>query len=123
MTNPSLALESVSYVLPNGRTLFSNLNEQFDQRHSGLVGRNGVGKTVLAGILAGTLQPSAGRVARCCSVHYLSQLVSHTIDTTVASLACLKGKLDALERIEAGTIAPEDFEAVSDHWDGRCQLS
>ena len=122
MTNPSLALESVSYVLPNGRTLFSNLNEQFDQRHSGLVGRNGVGKTVLAGILAGTLQPSAGRVARYCSVHYLSQLVTHTIDTTVANLACLKGKLDALERIEAGTTAQEDFEAVGDHWDIRQRL-
>lgn len=122
MTNPSLALESVSYVLSSGRTLFSNLNEQFDHRHSGLVGRNGVGKTVLAGILAGTLQPSAGRVARNRSVHYLSQLVSHTSDTTVASLACLKGKLDALERIEAGTSAPEDFEAVNDHWDIRQRL-
>jgi len=122
MTNPSLALEGVSYVLPNGRTLFSNLNGQFDQRHSGLVGRNGVGKTVLAGILSGSLQPSAGRVARCCSVHYLSQLVPHTIDANVASLACLKGKLDALERIQAGTTAPEHFEAVSEHWDIRQRL-
>ncbi len=122
MTNPSLALESVSYVLPNGRTLFSNLNEQFDQRHSGLVGRNGAGKTVLACLLAGTLQPTAGRIARGGNVHYLSQLVSHRIDATVASLACVKAKLDALERIEAGTTAPEDFEAVGDHWDIRHRL-
>ena len=119
MTNPSLALESVSYVLPNGRTLFSNLNEQFDQRHSGLVGRNGAGKTVLACLLAGTVKPTKGRIARCGSVYYLSQQVSHTFDTTVASLAGVQGKLDALERIEAGTTAPEDFEAVGDHWDVR----
>lgn len=113
MANPSLALEGVSYVLPDGRTLFSNLNEQFDQRHAGLVGCNGAGKTVLACMLAGTLQPSTGRIARSGSVHYLAQLVSLPVDTTVAGLAGLKGKFDALERIEAGTAAPEE----RDHWD------
>jgi len=119
MTTPSLALEGASHVLPDGRTLFSNLNEQFDQRHTGLVGRNGVGKTVLARILAGTLQPSTGRVVRYGSVHYLAQQVSHPMDATVADLAGLTGTLAALERIEAGATAPEDFDAVNNQWDVR----
>lgn len=68
MTNPYLALEGVSYVLPDGRTLFSELNEQFDQRPTGLVGRNGIGKTVLARMLAGQVQPTAGRCVRSGSV-------------------------------------------------------
>lgn len=50
MTNAFLTLEGVSYILPDGRLLFSQLNETFDQRHSGLVGRNGCGKTLLASI-------------------------------------------------------------------------
>ncbi|EPJ2812130.1 hypothetical protein ACTHGN_005258, partial [Pseudomonas putida] len=46
MTNTSiLTLDSVSLALPDGRLLFSNLNETFDQRRTGLVGRNGVGKS------------------------------------------------------------------------------
>ena len=43
MATSHLSLEGVSYVLPNGETLFSDLNENFDQRHTGLVGRNGSG--------------------------------------------------------------------------------
>ncbi|WP_342620041.1 ABC-F family ATP-binding cassette domain-containing protein [Rhodoferax sp. GW822-FHT02A01] len=119
MTNPILALEGASYVLPDGTTLFSDLSAQFDQRHTGLVGRNGAGKTVLARILAGQLQPSAGRCVRMGSVHYLAQQVTPAVDSTVAGIACLQGTLDALERIEAGGTDPVDFDTVNDQWDIR----
>ena len=68
MTNPCLTLEGVSCVLPDGRTLFSDLHDTFDQRRTGLVGRNGVGKSMLARILAGQAQPSSGRCLRSGSV-------------------------------------------------------
>lgn len=55
MTNSFITLESVSFVLPDGTSLFSQLNESFDSRHTGLVGRNGVGKSVLSQILAGII--------------------------------------------------------------------
>ncbi|TFW30763.1 ABC-F family ATP-binding cassette domain-containing protein [Massilia horti] len=117
MTNTYLALESVSYVLPDGRTLFSDLREQFDSRHTGLVGRNGTGKTVLAHMLAGQLQPTTGRCVRSGSVHYLAQQVSHPALCTVAGLAGVQDTLDALARIEAGSTEPQDFDAVGDRWD------
>lgn len=117
MTNTYLALESVSHVLPDGRTLFSNLTEQFDQRPTGLVGRNGVGKTVLAGILAGELEPSAGRCLRSGTVHYLAQRVAHPDQASVAGLAGVQATMDALERIAAGSTSPADFDAVGDRWD------
>ncbi|SON97729.1 hypothetical protein XFF6990_60154 [Xanthomonas citri pv. fuscans] len=68
MTCPSLTLESVAYVLPDGSPLFSDLNIHIDQRATGLVGRNGVGKSVLARLLAGELLPVPGgacAVAAC----------------------------------------------------------
>jgi ATPase subunit of ABC transporter with duplicated ATPase domains len=122
MTNPYLALEGVTYVLPDGRTLFSELNEQFDERATGLVGRNGVGKTVLARMLAGQVQPMAGLCVRSGSVYYLAQQVSHPSGTTVAGLAGVQATLDALERIEGGSSATEDFDAVGDDWDVRLRL-
>ena len=75
MATSSLSLEGVSFTLPNGETLFADLNERFDQRHTGLVGRNGSGKTVLARILAGQLQPTQGRCVRLGMVHYLAQQI------------------------------------------------
>ncbi|MGT2455629.1 ABC-F family ATP-binding cassette domain-containing protein [Cupriavidus basilensis] len=117
MTNPYIALEGVSFVLPDGRTLFSNLDEQFDQRATGLVGRNGAGKTVLARILAGQLQPTAGRCIHTGSVHYLAQQVAPPAGASVASLAGVQDALDALARIEAGSIDLEDFSILGDRWD------
>ena len=122
MTNPILTLEGVSHVLPDGRTLFSDLNETFDARHTGLVGRNGVGKTVLARILAGQVTPSTGRCLRSGRVHYLAQQVAMPEGSSVASLAGVRAVLDALARIEAGSVAPEDFEAVGEQWDMRERL-
>lgn len=117
MATSYLSLEGVSYVLPNGDTLFSDLNENFDQRHTGLVGRNGSGKTVLARILAGQQQPTLGRCVRTGTVHYLAQQVSLRPDATVAELAGVQGVLDALRRIEAGGSAQADFDVVGDRWD------
>lgn len=119
MTNPWLALESVSYVLPDGRTLFSDLNETFDQRRTALVGRNGAGKSVLARMLAGQVPPTTGRCLRSGSAHYLAQQASPPADATVASLAGVQHTLEALARIEAGSSDPADFDAVGDRWNIR----
>ncbi|MBB5321912.1 ATP-binding cassette domain-containing protein [Marinobacter oulmenensis] len=122
MTNIHLVLNDVSYVLPDGRTLFSGLNEAFDGRPTGLVGRNGVGKTVLARILSGLLKPSSGHCVCSGTVHYLGQQVILSDDSTVAGLAGVKHALDALGRIESGSTAAADFDAVGDDWDIRQRL-
>lgn len=122
MTSSHLTLESVSYVLPDGRTLFSDLNAQFDQQPTGLVGRNGVGKSVLAQILAGMLEPTGGSCLRSGSVYYLAQQISYHHYPSVAALAGAQPVLDALARIEAGSADPADFDAVGERWDMRQQL-
>lgn len=116
MTCPSLTLESVAYVLPDGSPLFSDLTIHIDQRATGLVGRNGVGKSVLGRLLAGEVAPSAGRCVRTGSVHYLPQRVSIAPGQTIAELAGVAPLLDALDRIAAGSVDPADFEQVGERW-------
>lgn len=117
MTSPYLALESASFILPDGRTLLSGLTENFDTGHTGLVGRNGVGKSVLARLLAGQLAPASGRCIRSGQVCYLSQQAGQAVTGTVASLAGVQAVFDALARIDAGSIDAADFECVGERWD------
>ncbi|MDR3097483.1 MAG: ATP-binding cassette domain-containing protein [Paraburkholderia sp.] len=123
MTNPSLTLEGVSFFLPDGKPLFSDLNASFDARHTGLVGRNGAGKSVLARVMAGRLAPAAGRCVRTGEVFYLAQQVqTDAAGASVAALAGVQAALDALMRIEAGDGTPEDFDALGERWDLRQRL-
>ncbi|WP_234266560.1 ABC-F family ATP-binding cassette domain-containing protein [Hydrogenophaga sp. NFH-34] len=123
-TTHYLALEDVSCVLPDGTLLFAHLTETFDdQRRAGLVGRNGSGKTVLARMLAGLQPPSGGRCVRAGSVHYLAQQISTPAPgATVADLAGVQALLAALQRIEAGSTEPADFDTVGERWHIRQQL-
>lgn len=122
LANPRLALDSASYVLPDGRILFSDLTEQFDRRFTGLVGRNGVGKSVLARLLAGELEPTTGRCTRSGTVCYLPQELPRDRHASVASLAGVRGLLDALDRIEDGGTDQADFDRIGDRWDIRQRL-
>lgn len=122
MTNPCLTLDGVSMGLPDGRTLFSNLDHAFGPQRCGLVGRNGVGKTVLACLMAGDIAPSAGRIVRSVGVHRVAQQVAIDPAATVAELAGVHAMLDALRRIEAGSDDPVDFDVLMDRWDIRQRL-
>ncbi|AGI23507.1 ABC transporter ATPase [Pseudomonas sp. ATCC 13867] len=123
MTSPfTLALQGVSFQLPSGESLLSDLNETFDDRRTALVGRNGVGKSMLARIMAGQLQPSAGRCLCSGPAHYLAQRIEPQAFRSVADLAGVQPLLDALARIEAGGVDPADFERLDGHWDIRARL-
>lgn len=122
MTNTVLTLEGVSLVLPDGRPLFSHLCAQFDARHTGMVGRNGVGKSLLAQILAGLVIPTSGNCSGSQKVRYLAQHLSPQYYDTVAMLAGVDVPLAALTRIEAGSTCQSDFDLVADNWDIRQRL-
>lgn len=117
-----VTLEGVSYQLPDGRQLFSDLSLHLDQRHTGLVGRNGVGKSRLARLIAGDISPTTGRCLRAGKVYYLSQHISYGPEQTVAGLTGVQPIIQALERIEQGSVAQADFDGVGEHWNIRQQL-
>lgn len=122
MTNSILMLERVSFVLPDGKPFVSKFTEQFDHRHTGLVGRNGAGKSLLAKILSGQVTPTSG-LRRCSGrVRYLAQHLSPQHYHNVAMLAGVDTWLAALKRIEAGSADPADFDLVGDGWDLRLRL-
>lgn len=122
MTNSVITLQRVSFVLPDGNPLFSELTAQFGPQHTGLIGRNGVGKSILAKMLAGLVAPASGRVLHSGRVRYLAQHLSPQHYLDVATLAGVQPQLAALGRIEAGGVDPADFDLVGDGWDLRQRL-
>ena len=62
--HPPAILNSVAYATPDGTRLFSDLDLTFGPSRTGLVGRNGTGKTTLLRLVSGELQPLAGSISR-----------------------------------------------------------
>lgn len=122
MTTSSMTLQRAAFAWPDGHRLFTDIDFQLDARHTGLVGRNGVGKSVLVRMLAGRLEPTAGRCIRAGTVYHVPQLVACPPGATVASMAGVQALLDALDRIEAGGIESADFDLVAERWDIRQRL-
>lgn len=115
-TTSILTLDSVTLVLPDGRPLFTNLTQTFDTTRTGLVGRNGVGKSLLGQLLAGRRSPSSGTCQRLGRVHLVDQQVIDT-SKTVADLAQMGPLIAALERIALGSVEAADFDTVGERWD------
>lgn len=111
-----VTLEGVSLHLPDGRPLFSQLDLQLDQPRMALVGRNGVGKSLLARLIAGAILPTTGRCLRAGSVYYLSQYITEEPGCTVADLLRVTPVVQALERMEQGHYSPLDLDLIGDQW-------
>ncbi|WP_095149239.1 ABC-F family ATP-binding cassette domain-containing protein [Pseudomonas sp. Irchel s3a18] len=115
-------LNRLTYQFANGQTLFDALTLRLDQCPTGIVGRNGSGKSVLARLIAGELQPTSGNLIRHASVAYVAQEPSVMAEQNVAQAAGVAQVLDALERLADGTADARDLEQVAERWDMRDRL-
>src|SRR6478735_1828190 len=96
----SISLSHISWSAPEGRSLLSDLDLSFGPVRTGLVGRNGVGKSTLLRLVEGTLAPQAGKVSVVGSLGVLSQTVQVAADETVANLFGVTDALAVLQKAE-----------------------
>lgn len=111
-----VSLHQLSFQFANGETLFENLDLSLDRLPTGIVGRNGVGKSVLARLIAGELAPSSGSISCGASVAYVAQQ-QHLHTGSVAQAAGLAEAWQALERVAAGSASAEDLQQLEQRWD------
>lgn len=115
---------NVGYQFSDGGILFSSISCSLSNRRTGLVGRNGCGKSLLAELLSGQRQPTSGTVTINTTLSYYSQLTSQWLesDQTIAQMLKLDKVLAALDRIEQGDCAAHLFDDVAERWDLKQQL-
>ena len=105
-----ITLDQVSYRAPDGRTLIDNLTLAFGRERTGLVGRNGVGKTTFLRLILGEAEPTSGTLAVSGRVAVLRQALGPPVAATVAGFMGLTEPLARLARLEAGEGVDGDLE-------------
>ncbi len=98
----SVSLHQLSYSTSDNQPLFSGLDLVFGNERTGLIGRNGTGKSTLLRIIAGRLQPAAGSVTVLGTLGMLEQSVQVAPDADVADQLGVAEALARLDRLEQG---------------------
>lgn len=104
-----MTLDRVAARTPDGHTLFDNLNLVLGRERTGLVGRNGVGKTILLRQIAGLTEPVEGAVTRAGRISWLEQRVEVGTDETVADTLGVASGLAVIARVLAGQGDEDDL--------------
>ncbi len=113
---PSLTFAHLTFAWPDGCAVFRDLTFALAPGLSGIVGRNGIGKTTLARLAAGDLVPGSGAVTRSDRFAYVPQNITLAVDEAVADVLGIGPTVRALRAIEAGSTNPVDYDAVGDDW-------
>ncbi|GAA4058154.1 ABC-F family ATP-binding cassette domain-containing protein [Streptomyces shaanxiensis] len=113
----SITCTSLSFIWPDGTTVFEGLDVTFGPGRTGLVGVNGSGKSTLLKLIAGELVPADGAVRLAGEVGCLPQNVTLDTGLKVDEALGIAAQRAALHAIEAGDVAEEHFETVGDDWD------
>ncbi|UKK86019.1 ATP-binding cassette domain-containing protein [Sphingopyxis sp. BSN-002] len=98
----SITISDISWSTPDGRAVLSRLDLGFQRERTGIVGRNGVGKSTLLRLLTGDLAPASGSIAIDGTIAMLRQTVQVDPDETIADLFGARAALALLRRAEAG---------------------
>ena len=133
MSSPNLApspsasafvtLDRVAARTPDGHTLFSDLSLAFGRERTGLVGRNGVGKTTLLRLVAGLARPAEGAVSHAGKVRWLEQRREPRSGETVLDLLGAAPAMAVVRRVLAGEGRADDLAVADWTLEGRIEAA
>ncbi len=112
MHMPSITIANLGWSTPDGRAVLSNLDLNFQRERTGVVGRNGVGKSTLLRLLARELAPVSGSIAIDGSIAMLRQTVQVGPSETIADLLGVAAALTLLRKAAAGDATIEEIADV-----------
>jgi len=97
---------------------FCNLDFNLPEGLTGLVGDNGIGKSLLADIIRGSMKATTGAVEIVGPLIFFGQnsQIVLTDNETVAEHCGAAAKLKALKNIKNGSIEEKDYQIVGDDW-------
>src|SRR4051812_42105960 len=116
-TASAVVCTDLSFAWPDGTSVLRGLTATFPAGRTGLVGRNGDGKTTLLRLVAGELTPSAGSVTTAGAVARLPQQLARQGQQTVADVLGIAAQHHAMAALIAGDADPRHLAVIADDWD------
>ena len=110
--SPTITLTGLSAATPDGNRLFHDLDLSFGPERTGLIGRNGTGKTTLLDIIAGSREPVSGAIHRNGKIGYLRQWPEIAENVTVAEATGLAVQLALFRNGLSGEATPEELDLI-----------
>ncbi len=108
----SVVLSNVSWSTPDNFLLFEEIDVTFGPERTGLVGRNGIGKTSLLRLIAGQIEPTSGTISVPGPIGFLRQTPEVRAGDTIADLFGVEQKVALLRRAERGEASANDLESA-----------
>lgn len=105
----SITLTGLGWSTPDGVPLFNNINLSFAPERTGLVGRNGTGKTTLLRLITATLPPQTGTIRVHGTLGQMRQELQSSSEETIADLFGASPALAILDRAAAGQASVEEL--------------
>lgn len=115
--SPLLIARDISFEPRTGHPIVQNLSASFSTEKTGLVGKNGVGKTTLLRLLVGELGPTSGSIEISGRIAYLPQDLQFALDKTIAEALGIDEKLNAIQEVKNGNKTPGNLKIIDNDWD------
>lgn len=80
----TIVFNNVGFEWPDGQQIFKSINFSLESKIYGLIGPNGVGKTTLANLLLGELDPTSGTIAKGSEIVHIFQQKETPPDISIA---------------------------------------
>lgn len=109
--------DGLSWNKPDGTNLFNNISFTCGTEISGLVGNNGIGKSVLARIICKEIIPSTGSISTIGNITYIPQDLTIYNNKNLLALFGIEAKYKALNQILSGNYSERDLLILNDEWD------
>src|SRR3989338_10820739 len=121
--NSVIVANDISFEVRGGVSIFKNLSVSLNGKKSGLVGKNGVGKTTLLRLFVREVEPTKGKIQKTGAISYLPQDYQLNLNQSVADVLGIKNTLEALAKIKEGEKDPGLIKIVGNDWDIQDRVS
>ncbi|WP_029029763.1 ABC-F family ATP-binding cassette domain-containing protein [Salinarimonas rosea] len=119
----SISLSNLSFATPRGEAVLTALNLDLGGELTGIVGRNGTGKTTLLRLVAGELPPTSGSVRVSGTLGVLRQEVPASDAGTIADLLGTATQLALIDRAERGEAGIDELAQADWTLPGRIEIA
>lgn len=108
----SITLTGLGWSTPDGTSLLTDINLSFGRERTGLVGRNGTGKTTLLRLITAALPLRTGTIQVHGTLGWMQQEIQPRSGETIGDLFGASPTLAILDRAEAGEASAEELADV-----------